>query len=319
MKLSEIRKLCGQRFNQERNDVLCQEISHIDEGFICHVDRDILTHDPDLSPLCNIDFALDELKNQHHISAGNPFYNTWPYGVPSDLYPRFLAICRGEKTLNEAFKEMQAKSFKIAKKYGMDKSVQKTVILLTDKWNNNTFRKYEKYFLNHALHDDIWYIFLLVTDYGYTQIPFLPNTKSILRSIEDNLVEDDITFEDMIELLREYPFEYQYMGGSWDRYKSKAYCFDCYELLWYRNDLYGKTKGYIPEKYLRLFLENAIGITNINKVSFRYINAIDAPVNRLNIFGKTIEWDILDNMDYYMKKTIVSLLKLIDECEKNRI
>ncbi len=226
MKLSEIRKLCEPDFREERNRALCREIAHIDEGFIYHLDRDILARNPDLSPLCNVDFALEELKDKHRILLGSLVCNTWPYGVPSDIYPRFLAVCRGKTTLNDAFKAMQAQSIKIANKFGPDSDIQKTVILLTDKWDHQKFLKYEKDFLHHALRNKIWYIFLLVTDYGYTQIPFLPNDKSVLRRIEEEVVEDEITFEDMLELLRKYPFEYQRSGGTWNLYKSETYHFD---------------------------------------------------------------------------------------------
>lgn len=319
MKLSEIRGLCKSDFDSSRKKILFNEIARINEVFLPNLDRAILSHNPNLSPLCNLDLAIEELKNNSHAISGSTVYNTWPYGVPSDTYPCFLAICRGKTTLNDAFKTMQAQSHKIAKKYGSDREIQKLVILLTDKWDQNKFVKYEKNFLNHALHDDVWYIFILVTDYGYTQIPFLPNDKSILREIGDEVVEDDVTFEDMLKLLEGNPFEYHHSDGTWNLYKNETYQFDYYDMMWYKNDLYGKSKGHIPKRDLRKFLENAIWIADSNKVKFMHFRAVDAGSNCLSIFGKTIEWDFVDDADNSMKKLIRALDEFINECEKKRM
>ncbi len=88
--------------------------------------------------------------------------------------------------------------------------------------------------------------------------------------------------------------------------------------MWYKKDFYGESKGHIPKRYLRKFLENAIWIADSDKIKFSYFNAVDSACNYLSVFGKTIEWNKEDYADYSMKKLIKSFGEFLDACEKNR-
>ena len=53
--------------------------------------------------------------------------------------------------------------------------VHKTILILTDKWDDPLFRKnYAGTFVNFAYRYNIVFVFLLVTDFGVSRIPFLP-------------------------------------------------------------------------------------------------------------------------------------------------
>ena len=73
-----------------------------------------------------------------------------------------------------------------------DSHGEKQVTVLTDKWDVSVFQKYEWDFLNSALMDKVQYIFLLVTDYGITVIPFLPQGFRFNGYIIDDSEDSDL-------------------------------------------------------------------------------------------------------------------------------
>lgn len=291
MKMQEIRRACEADFSQERNKEICRQLSHIDEGFIYPVDRNLLNCDPNQNPIQNIDSVLNE-------NAGvlpKDLCNTWPFGVPTDeIYPRFLAICRGQTRLDTAFGEIKKQSKIMAREC---KEESKTVILLTDKWSLATFKRYEKNFLNHALQDGIWYIFLLVTEYGYTQIPFLPNGRYVLRKLSGEVVEDDFSMDDVYELLDS--FEISYWGGTWQQHKRHMYKFDLTYMEWRKSStLEGNDNGRIPEGALFNFINSVLWIKDRKESKIEPSNrALDSPAFTLHIFGKKVEWDVIGGYD----------------------
>ena len=81
--------------------------------------------------------------------------NTFPFGKPSrETYPEFVGVCKGERTIRSV--------------------LDKTILILTDKWDDPLFRKnYAGTFINYAYKYNILFMFLLVTDFGVSRIPFL--------------------------------------------------------------------------------------------------------------------------------------------------
>lgn len=124
-----------------------------------------------LSPLDNLDIFVAEAGKGY---PGNdyPWYNSWPFGEETDmLYNQFLGVCRGRTGLKETLEEARKYSERVAKGHLFDCAV---VTIVTDKWTNNTFNKYAQTFLDYAHDYNITYVFILITDFGYVQIPFLP-------------------------------------------------------------------------------------------------------------------------------------------------
>lgn len=293
MKMQEIRRACEPGFKDKRNEEICAQLSDIDKNFINYVDGEILNYDPNQNPIQNIDSVL----NENAIVFPKDFCNTWPFGVPTDeIYPRFLAICRGQTRLDTAFGKIKKQS-KIMADPKRCKADSKAVILLTDKWSLATFKRYEKTFLNHTLQDGIWYIFLLVTEYGYTQIPFLPNGRYVLRKLSGEVVEDDFSMDDVYELLDS--FEISYWGGTWQQHKRHMYKFDLTYMEWRKSStLEGNDNGRIPEGALFNFINSVLWIKDRKESKIEPSNrALDSPAFTLHIFGKKVEWDVIGGYD----------------------
>lgn len=322
MKISDIRLLCGPPHEDERNRDICKSLNDVDEALIYHVDREILNHDKSASPLKNID---DILEGQTKVDAKideKPWYNTWPFGAPTEeVCAKFLAVCREKRKLKETFDIVVQQSKKIAKYYPISHGQDKTVMILSDKWDYDTFRKYEKELLNHAIRDGIWYIFLLVTDYGYTQIPFLPNNRNDLKHLEGEKIEDDLTYEDMLDMLCEYPFEYSMSGGMLQLNEYAHYHFDARKNCWERyspkdGDIFGR----IWKNDLKRFLKSVSWITDEKCSMLKpQMQVWDAPTRELRFFGKKIKWNAgLDgDTDGQYALLQKALDQFVTDCEKH--
>ena len=318
MKLKEIHKIIEPEIGEERNEDVCRQIAPVDEGFIYHVDRDILNINRTHTPIQNIDAVLEHHTGADVFATNNLKCNTWPFGNPTtEVYPRFLAICRGNVTLNKAFSRISQQSRMIAQNYHHTHQKEKTVILVTDKWDIKTFKKYEKDFLSYAMHDGIWYIFLLVTEYGYTQVPFLPYDRKALQGLELEKVEDDVTLGEMIARLHGQPIEYSVTGGTWTHRDWTEYVFFADYLKWEKKTISKKSGGDIGERRLHKFLEEVLWISETDpNEALANISAVDAPVSTLHIFGRTIQWDVPDNCEKRIVDLQSSLGKFIEACEK---
>lgn len=174
LKMRELERECT-------NLPLCKELSLIDEELIYHVDRAIMSHTPEAGVLENI----DEFLGQHSETesdpspfiAKGPWYNSFPFGEKTkEVFPRFLGICRGKTKLKEVLDAALDHCVDVVRKYGSKEDEPRTVMILTDKWDDKTFKGYEERFLKHTAMDGIWFVFLLATDYGYAQIPFVRNS-----------------------------------------------------------------------------------------------------------------------------------------------
>lgn len=100
--------------------------------------------------------------------------NTFPFGEQTnELYPNYIGIATRSSTLTKVLDDAEQHCWKLSR---MNKPFdEKTVIILTDKWDIDRFRRYyERDFMRYAMRDNVLFIFLLVTDYGVSTIPFLP-------------------------------------------------------------------------------------------------------------------------------------------------
>ncbi len=176
----------------ETNREYFPRLGEIDGKFSSHVLGDILAGDNHKTPLQNLDEVIKTKQGTGTLSEGHSWYNTYPFGTPTHKppFPRFLAVCNGGRRLKTVLDRVKLQSERMAAHYGGQENVEKTVIVLTDKWNHSLFKMYEEDFLNHALQDGIWYIFLFVTDYGCTQIPFLPNDRRIFHRYQGQRLDE---------------------------------------------------------------------------------------------------------------------------------
>lgn len=117
-------------------------------------------------------------KNGTYSGAGLPV-TTFPFGSSSGkLYPDYVGIaCTQGTTLRKVLDNVEQFCRDVETHF--DPSVDKTVLVLTDKWDDTLFdREYKQIFLRYAMEDNILFLFVLVTDFGMTPIPFLPWKRS---------------------------------------------------------------------------------------------------------------------------------------------
>ncbi len=321
MKIGEIRRICEKECGLERNFEIYAQLNKITDEMLCDFDKSILDVEREKNPLQNIDEIMDVQNEDGKGTFRSSFYNTWPFGVPTDeIFPRFLAVCRGKQQLGGVLKKVLEQSKKIAEKYRDDDYARKTVLVLTDKWNVAIFKRYEKKLLDYALNDGIWYIFLLVTEYGYTQIPFLPNDRDALKELRGENIEDDITLKDMLMRLEGMPVVYSMTGGTWRPYGGAEYIFDVDGMWWEKESMQeGPSEGRIGARARKRFLERTSWIIDIERDIVPKSRALDSPVHRLRMYGKEIEWDSCfmdENGDERMIKLQEAIDRFIKDCER---
>ncbi len=322
MMLEEVRR----RFC-EMNKGLIRELSipgkYIDKDLINHIIYDILFSDPNETPLQIMDNLLAQKKQGGQRTS--PFstieYNSWPFGVQTnDIYNRAVGLCKkGIHPLGGVLAKMMEYSSQMSKKFGLKEI--KTVIVITDYWDPKLFLKYEKTMLNYALKYGIWYIFLLVTDYGVTQIPFLPNNRNALRDYADEDIEEAVPYEVMLRRLKGQRIKYTMDGGTLNQFFRETYIFD--EGHWENKDIANNLQmsGKVPKHDFQLFLE---GVQWIYESDERDISAkthvLDEGNHILEIFGRTVSWGngALGEMgEPRFNKLQTTINRFISACEKN--
>lgn len=322
MRIEKIRAICEPEVGQERNKKICKDLDRVDEVMIYNVDRHILNLKREKNPLQNIDEILSMNYEFGKGADGVYFCNTWPFGTKTaEIFPKFLAVCRGKQKLGKVMDIVLKQSQKIADYYRYDDYARKTVLVLTDKWDVAIFKRYEKKLLEHAANDGIWYIFLLVTEYGYTQIPFLPNDRNALKGLRGENIENDITLEDMLMRLDErMPVVYSMTGGTWRPYGGVEYRLDVVGMWWKKESVQeGSSEGRIGARARKRFLESTSWIADIERDIVPKSRALDSPVCTLRMYGKKIEWDSCF-MDEIGDERIIKLQEAIDwfieDCER---
>lgn len=100
--------------------------------------------------------------------------NTFPFGrLSREIYPEFMGVCKGTRTIRSVLDKAEEQCELMIQEFPYH--VHKTILILTDKWDDPLFRKnYAGTFMNYANKYNILFMFLLVTDFGVSRIPFLP-------------------------------------------------------------------------------------------------------------------------------------------------
>ena len=128
------------------------------------------------------DLVVDKLQTSDPITAidaiiadfENMSFATYPIKSEknNNTALNFLGICRGMEILQNVFEYANAWALNIDKKEKVDE--EKFALILTDKWDAESFSNYEQSFRYLAMNRNFWFIFLLVTKFGVIEIPFLP-------------------------------------------------------------------------------------------------------------------------------------------------
>ena len=295
MKIEEIRAICeGPNERGCRNKELCEVLSRIDEAFIYHTDREILTHSPEKSALENMDDILTgecEVPGITGMPRGTEWYNSYPFGIETDvIYSMFLGICRGKTRLEAVLREAIRHSEDVVK--CCPRYSEGTTVIITDKWDAKIFAKYEKSFIRYACKHDIFPLFLLVTDYGYTQIPFLPNDRDKAREL---ILDEDADRDEAWRLFRELPVEYIEQGSVFNIWQRNEYTFYFSDGTWELKHPYAENRmirGSMPYSAAKQFFSDVLWIADADdKDLYTDARGIDAGSYSLSVFGKRLFWD----------------------------
>ena len=289
-------------------------IASIDEKFIGEL-TDILDSISRDNPLAAIDEIPKIVACNKSSASQNSWYNTYPFGAPSDLFPRFLAVCRGKDGFDDVFHAISTQSHEMAEKFP---NKDKTAVLLTDKWDGSIFKKYRREFLDYAWQHRIWYIFILATDHAYTQIPFLSNSRDSFNGLYINTVWTH-TLGKLKNLLQGQ--EICYYG---DRARSYKFCADnmewdswtvkhCHFSLRCCRWTWSSIGKYTSQKALHDFLENIFDI--VENCPEKDVKLSDSFTDKICFSKKTIYWDrkSLDE-DERIKKLNDTVASFIQYC-----
>lgn len=124
-------------------------------------------------PIYALESLQDDIANGKILGKRRkPFFNSYPATGEADIYPNFLAICRGMELFAEMMEGVNDWSKQADREQPL--SVMKNVCVFTDKWEWDAFEAYDQPFRFLSLNRNFWFTFFLVTKHGITEIPFLP-------------------------------------------------------------------------------------------------------------------------------------------------
>ncbi len=171
------------------------ELSKIDKDVADILNRQAHSYDYSYSPL---EKTRDFLDNKKSARSGHLGYNSYPFGdVTPLLFKKFVGICTDKMTLKEILERLTDWALKVTSLYRtngiwVDSKEEITAYIITDKWDAKQFAKYEESLLRRSIFDNVKFVFILITDYGYTEIPALPKHNSINISKNDFVKENEI-------------------------------------------------------------------------------------------------------------------------------
>lgn len=237
---------------------------------------------------------LDEelLRDDGSFGWGEPI-NTYPFGKPTDkTYNEFFGVSAGKTTLRDVLNRAKDYCERASKELPTDEP--KTVVILTEKWDTPMFRRlFDKAFRYYALEYNIWFIFILVTDYGMTRIPFLAWDRDEFDIMRRSHPAVDWDVNGAKGLLQHSTCEYRTWSGTLRQYDVHNYTFDFEKRICEIEDIYNKvTLKKIPVQALNEFAVAVRPLYNrIWEKDYCFTgDTLDTSSCEVSIFGGHLEW-----------------------------
>ena len=232
--------------------------------------------------------------------------NTYPFGKPSrKIYPEFVGVCKGERTIRSVLDKAENQCENMIK--AIPYHVHKTILILTDKWDDPLFRtNYAGTFINYAYKYNILFMFLLVTDFGVSRIPFLSwdRRKMYNRGFGD--VEwgarhaEKEKIDKLMEKLDSGYLSYveEYRNGDNHGHSIGRFEFDLLHKTFYLNTFDSgsgttdRKSGKIPERAVKRFLETVSDYCELPDSDYCENNNLNkgAVRHRAEMFNKRFIW-----------------------------
>ena len=232
--------------------------------------------------------------------------NTYPFGKPSrKIYPEFVGVCKGERTIRSVLDKAENQCENMIK--AIPYHVHKTILILTDKWDDPLFRtNYAGTFINYAYKYNILFMFLLVTDFGVSRIPFLSwdRRKMYNRGFGDvewgaRHTEKEM-YENLMEKLDSGYLSYveEYRNGDDHGHSIGRFEFDLLHQAFYLDTFDSdsgvpdRKSGKIPERAVKRFLETVSDYCELPDSDYCENNNLNkgAVRHRAEMFNKRFIW-----------------------------
>ncbi len=239
--------------------------------------------------------------------SGQFSVNTYPFGRPTkEIFPEFVGVCSGKERSEAVLTKARQHCKKMEGCFPADQ--QKSVIILTDKWNDAVFReKYEREFLRYSLQQNVLFVFLLVTDHGVARIPFLAENWYELGELQkrDYRIETFDARERIRWSVEESPIcRYHFNGGTWRQYEDQEFIFDlkrCVCCIRSGHPLAPDVElRQIPESAARDFAEEVRPLCDSGDIP-EPVQALDAGTYEASVFGYTFCWSVADEARFYKR------------------
>ena len=226
--------------------------------------------------------------------------NTFPFGdLGKMIYPEFVGVCQGDTTFNEIMTAINIQCKKMINRFNNE--IDKTVLVLTDKWDSPTFRKkYAASFVNYAYNHNIVFIILLVTDLGIRRIPFTISERiDLFRGRDWRIESSSIEKSDKNALTKLKKLDdciYEYRSSVLISGRGSYRCIIDFKRMEYTCESLVspglKKQGKIPKSAFNKFAQRVIGISELPGPGYveDYSKALDYTLNIVEIFGKHFEW-----------------------------
>ena len=287
---------------------------------------------------------LENLCDELESDQGLPYYNSFPFGIPTDQQFRefvgiYFAKNKYKKTLRNVLDAAKSYCKRISKS-DIPVEKEKNVLIITDHWDTQMFRKnYAMPFINYANSYNITFIFLLVTDFGVTRIPFINqrfNNNKLYRDFRIHGTEADLAEKALTKLYKAGEVYYRVHGSTWNRFnqgceyilnfwENKYYytSFDATKHKWsneeFFNPPYDKVGSIdeIPKSALKAF---AISVYDLSEIPPDYVeeerfkHTLDAAYYEARLFDKHFVWAAGPDEEPFerLDKAFNNLVEVID-------
>ncbi len=322
-RIDDIRRKIAENTAEEKQ----QEVKH---PLMEYIRNDILERNTGRTYLENLDRVLEK----GSLPAGNLKFNSYPVGKKEEeLHPDYIAICRGNETLNHFLKavekHLETMEIRLEMRSGRE-GKESTVFLLTDKWDSKVSQKFGSFLTSHFLKGNMWIVILLITDYGMSQIPFVPNDTDTRIELRNRLNSRNIigtrSYGELMLKQRGEKIEYyEGIGFSKEHDKDKrggsSYRFDVDALYW-RAEKAGLSpaEGKIPVKALQELFRKIGWIADCSdKELVQKAKSEDNRECTLDIFGKHAVWKKTGDDGDRFADIMKAMREFIEICDQHRL
>ena len=248
--------------------------------------------------------------------------------------PEFLGLCYGKTTLRNILNRVEDQCEKMIRNYTTKQN--KTILILTDKWDTQMFKaEYAATFLNYAHTHKILFMFLLVSEFGVSQIPFLTWDRGQyqIRSgwvltnscyISGNDKQNHYVALDLLmnkceksvymERYGSYNKEYRYFGSNFKfDFYNREYTF---EKVTIDDDAFDVITGNIPLEAIEKFVAAVSEYRTLKEQT--YTDFFGGPSDSFNCFAelffKCFNWKSIIKDPFYTRLR-EAYIELIKDCQ----